>query len=196
MKKCGICEEVKSVDSFNKCKKGTLGLQGRCKECTALQAKIYGRTIPGLITRIYADQRKHSKTRGHEMPNYTKDFLHKWIVSQGNFNKLYNDWSASGYQKELKPSVDRIINSIPYFKDNIQLMSWGENRRKNDLEKILGIEKRSLKAVTMTSKTGVVREFFSMSEASRITKINMSCISEACSGGQKTAGNCTWDFKK
>lgn len=53
------------------------------------------------------------------------------------FNKIYKRWIASGKEKYKKPSLDHIIpkakggtNDI----ENLQFLSWFENRCKNDME--------------------------------------------------------------
>jgi hypothetical protein len=52
---------------------------------------------------------------------------------KNNFYELYNNWIDSGYKKSDKPSVDRIDDYKGYSFDNIQLMTWKENNKKNTL---------------------------------------------------------------
>lgn len=53
-----------------------------------------------------------------------------------NYNKLYDSWLKFGKIKYLKPSIDHIV---PVSKgggnnlDNLQFLSWFENRCKNDI---------------------------------------------------------------
>lgn len=90
------------------------------------QAK-YWKTIKGIVTMMYSMQKKSSRERGHEPPQYTKQEFHNWLISQPNFNKLYNNWIESNYNKWLKPSADRIENDKGYSFSNIRLMTWKEN---------------------------------------------------------------------
>ena len=91
------------------------------------EVKAYSRTIKGLIVRIYLSQKGSSKERGHNPPTYSKEELHVWMTSQSNFKELYDNWIVSGHETDLRPSVDRLINSKGYSFDNIQLMTWREN---------------------------------------------------------------------
>ncbi len=57
-----------------------------------------------------------------------------WNCDQ--FNKVYNKWLENGKSKWMKPSVDHIIPSSiggTYDLDNLQFLSWFENRAKNDM---------------------------------------------------------------
>ena len=92
-----------------------------------IKDKAYKRTIDGLISRIYYSQKGSSKRREHNPPTYSKEQLHVWMTSQVNFNNLYINWVASGYKKDLVPSVDRLDDYKGYSFDNIQLMTWREN---------------------------------------------------------------------
>lgn len=63
--------------------------------------------------------------------NYLDKF---WNCEQ--FNKIYNKWLYSGKSKWLKPSIDHIIPSSiggNYDLDNLQFLSWFENRAKIDM---------------------------------------------------------------
>ena len=64
-----------------------------------------------------------------------KDYIENFY-NDNQFNMIYNTWIASGKVKYKKPSVDHVIpksrggsNSL----DNLQFLSWFENRCKNDM---------------------------------------------------------------
>lgn len=64
-----------------------------------------------------------------------KKYLIKFY-NDSQFNSIYKEWCLSGYEKYKKPSVDHIvpkskggINDL----DNLQFLSWFENRCKNDM---------------------------------------------------------------
>lgn len=58
------------------------------------------------------------------------------FYSNKQFNSIYNKWCLSGYEKYKKPSLDHIV---PKAKggtndlNNLQFLSWFENRCKNDM---------------------------------------------------------------
>ena len=52
------------------------------------------------------------------------------------FNEMYNYWIKNGKEKNLKPSLDHIIPISQGGKscfDNFQILTWFENRCKNDM---------------------------------------------------------------
>ena len=64
-----------------------------------------------------------------------KSYISKFYYD-GQFNKVYERWINSGKEKYKKPSLDHIVpkakggtNGI----DNLQFLSWFENRCKNDM---------------------------------------------------------------
>lgn len=64
-----------------------------------------------------------------------KKFIEKFYWEK-NFNDIYDTWLQNNKNKYLKPSIDHIIplsrggsRSI----DNMQILTWSENRAKNDM---------------------------------------------------------------
>lgn len=196
-KKCIKCNETKSIDEYYKDKSTKDGLKCDCKDCYNIRTKEYCRTIPGLITHIYRGQRSSSKKRNMDMPNYSKVEFKNWILKQPNFEALFKSWVDSGYEKNLTPSVDRPDDYKPYTLDNIQLMTWGENRNKNYKDRKSGVNKKALKAVTSYNETTKdIIEYYSISEASRRTRAKVSNIINCCKGTRKTAGGFKWKYKE
>ena len=138
------------------------------------------------IRSIYRSQKFHSKKRGHSAPNYTKDDLIKWCLSQPLFRKLYREWRRNNYNRWFAPSCDRINDSKPYTLDNLQLMTWKEN---------------SLKAVSKEvcqySKEGDLLETYSSTrEAQKQTGVHHQNISTCCRGKRlKSAGGYKWQYQ-
>ena len=64
------------------------------------------------------------------MPDYDRKWLTAWLISRDNFKDMHTKWIESNMESSLKPSVDRINPLKPYTKDNIQLVTWGENDKK------------------------------------------------------------------
>jgi hypothetical protein len=110
--------------------------------------KKWGRTVKGLLSTIYSMQKVRSETRGHPLPSYTKTEFDVWFLKQPNFYRIYRNWVYSRYDKDLKPSVDRIDNSKPYTLNNIQLMTWGENNNKSVIDFCVSTRKSNTSGVT------------------------------------------------
>ena len=127
MKSCNICNIAKPIEEFA-IKRGKPSCS--CRKCVSKRAMEYKRSRKGLTTKIYAHQRSHSKSRGHDMPTYTNSELYDWLISQSNFEELYTKWVASGYEQYIQPSINRLEDSKGYSFDNIELITWGANMSK------------------------------------------------------------------
>lgn len=139
------------------------------------------KTKKGIIECIYWNQRRTSRDRGYDLPNYTLHKLVEWVFSQPNFNKIFDNWVESGYEKRLVPSIDRIDPYKSYTFDNIQLMTWEEHLEKDMSDIISGDNRKPLKAViSVNIETGEEIEYYSASEAQRQTGIQQSNIIAAC----------------
>lgn len=159
----------------------------------------YNKTFKGLVSKIYSHQKDNSYKRGHSQPSYTKKELMDWIISQETFYKLYFIWVESDHSVELKPSVDRIDDNIGYTMENIQLMTWDDNREKayQSLRDGLVLRvKHKYRPVVKYSDDGyVLSEFSSIQEASRETGIYNGSITKVCKGERKLAGGFIWKYK-
>jgi len=193
LKRCTICDTKKSLDSFNKDMPGLFKLESRCRECKL----AYSRTIEGLLSQIHGDQRASSKRRKHPMPNYAREELSVWMHENG-LEALYKDWVASGYEKDKKPSTDRIDSLKPYTFDNLELVTWEENKRRADEDRKNGVgtNGKICKPVYQYTLEGdLVAEYRSTAEAERVTGIINSGISKVANGKGNTAGGFTWKYK-
>jgi len=196
MNKCNKCKIEKELTEFYKDKGLYNNLPYVCKKCTNARIKKYRRTKKGLITNIYSQQKSSSKKRNHELPNYTKQELKEWMVSQPNFKTLYNNWVKSGYKKVFKPSCDRLNDYKSYALDNIQLVTWKQNNDKGYLDRKNGKNNKDSKAVLQFTKEGkFIKEHYSMRQAMRETGVNNNRISKCCNDIYKTAGAFIWKYK-
>jgi len=129
-KHCSSCKQLKPLTDFHNDNDRRDGKTNWCKLCNKKRYLKYCRTKKGLINQIYNNQIGTSKKRNHYPPDYTQEMLKEWIISQSNFDQLYKDWVASDYDTSLRPSPDQLDDSEPYTFDNLQLMTWGENKQK------------------------------------------------------------------
>lgn len=162
----------------------------------------YQKTKKGLVSKIYAKQRTASKMRNHLMPDYNLIDLRKWVFSQPNFGKLYDNWVKSNYNKWLVPSYDRLKDCNPYTLNNLRLVTWQKNRDKQakyirkGILKHNGLLNGGHKAVLQLDLKGkFIEEYISQSEAKRKTGIHQSNIHKVCNGLRKTAGKYIWKYK-
>ena len=196
MKICKKCGEEKSLALFY-VDRSRVNVQPRhiCKECDNKENALYRKSIEGIITQAYSHQKECSKTRGHIPPTYTRNELRDWILAQPNFMPLYTAWVDSGYVKNLKPSIDRLNDAVGYTFDNIQLVAFGENTRKQ-YDKILSGEKvnfhRKVNQYTLEGK--FIQTFNSAREAKRVLDKKGIAITGCCLGTHPTAGGFYWRY--
>lgn len=172
-RRCKYCGEDKESSDFYASNKS------RCKECCKKASKeadqfAHDSSEKGVIRVLYKAQRCNSKQRGHEPPAYTKQEFKEWLYANG-FKELYDAWVASGYDKWLKPSCDRIDDYKGYSLDNIRLTTWKANKDKQT-EDILSHRSTSGERCKTTQRIdasgNVLKEWVSLNAARRETGIS------------------------
>ena len=56
--------------------------------------------------------------------------FHLRFLNDNKFKRLFNEWVNSRYNKQLKPSLDRIDSLLGYTTRNTKMLTWAENRYK------------------------------------------------------------------
>lgn len=194
-KKCTKCGEVKSLNDFYKRKKAGDGVCCACKPCSEESLNNYRRTKKGLLGKIHSAQRQSSKRRGHTPPEYTLNQFRERYINDETFNKLFNEWVESGYEKMLSPSFDRLYDSKGYSFDNLNAwMAWKDNDSKARLKsKNGGFKNFNLNPVIGTYiETGEEFSFISKGEAERKTGVFKQSISKNIKGLSSHAGGYIW----
>ena len=196
-KKCSKCGELKELGAFNKNKALTDGLTSHCKSCAIIIAHKYRHTKKGLVTKIYGHQKDCSKKREMNLPSYSKQELTSWLFSQDLFHELYDDWKASGYKKAVVPSVNRLDDYKSYTLDNINLMTWQENKERGRNDRLNGVNNKASKAVLQFSIGGeFIKEYHSISQATRELRNRCNHICECCKGILNSSGGYKWQYKE
>lgn len=172
--KCGI---EKPLTEYYKHKRMTDGHLNKCKECNKSDVKVnlirvgngYDFSEKGVVRIIYKTQKRNQIKRGFGELPYSKAELSTWLYNN-NFKALYDSWVASGNNKDLKPSVDRIDDFKGYSFDNIRLTTWKVNREKQyqDMLTGTGTSGAKCKAVLKSDKSGkVLKRYISYRSAGR-----------------------------
>ena len=194
-KKCnGECGKKKPISEFYENKQTKDGFFSSCKGCVSKQKMATRKTKRGLLAKIYDGQNLTSKRRGDPPPSYSFDWLFEWAMAQRLYHNLFKFYVDSGYDKWLKPSVDRINDYDYYHEGNIQLTTWRENHNKCRANQLDGINnKTNIKTYQCFPNGDVFMEYHSVRSAERKTGIAASNICAAIKGTrQKTAGGYIW----
>lgn len=142
----------------------------------------FRKTKRGLVTNLY------SKMKARKSVSISLKQLHQFADCK-KFTRLFNEWVKSGYCKQLKPSIDRISNKKDYDIDNIQWLTWSENRYKQSMER------RCRKGpVVQLIGTKVVATYSSQREAVMKTGLSQGNISAVMNGTRKTTGGYIFRF--
>ena len=166
-----------------------------CKECGNEKVKKYQKTKNGLITILFNAQNSRIKQYYKVKQDYNREWFMKWCLSQDIFHSLYDSWVDSEYNRDLKPSIDRIDDNYSYLKNNIQIVTWKENRDKayKDIKELRN--KKLHKPIRQFELDGTfVREFFNLAEIHRSFGIKHSHISSVCKGSRKKALGFKWSY--
>lgn len=195
VKHCTKCEKTKATNLFSKNRASKDGFQYWCKDCVIKDS----RTIRGVIRKIYSRQRQSCRDRLHDLPTYTRRELEAWVSAQPLFFSLYREWVKSGFKKDLAPSIDRKNDYESYTFDNIQIMSWEENRIKSyTCEKTLRNREKqgvSRKTTFQFSLDGVlIEEFLSTQQACKATGVSARNIASCCRRELLSAGGFLWSY--
>ncbi len=104
--------------------------------------KRYERTKKGKLMRLYRNMQsrihgvqkaKHHLYEGKSL--LPKDDFYSWAISCDEFHRLFKEWVASGYDRKLTPSVDRIDSSQGYEIENMEWVTHSENSRRGGMAK-------------------------------------------------------------
>ncbi|MEE8299485.1 MAG: hypothetical protein V3R67_08925 [Thermodesulfobacteriota bacterium] len=124
----------------------------------------------------------------------TVDFDLSWLhefAKCKKFDRLFSEWEKSGYRKEFKPSIDRILNSKGYEKKNVQWLTWSENRYKQTMER------RCRKGpVIQMQGDKVIKRYKSQRYAVMETGLSQSNMSSCLNGKRVTCGGYNWVFER
>ncbi len=137
----------------------------------------FRKTKKGLLTNLY------HKMKSRHAVEFTLSNFHDMFLETKIFDRLFNEWVISNYDKRKKPSIDRINNKYPYLVKNIHMITWGENRFKQTMER------RSRKGVVLQySGEILVATYKSQKEAALKTGYSQSNISMVLNGKRNHCG--------
>lgn len=138
----------------------------------------YRKTPKGVLTNMYGRMKQR-----HEV-HFTLQEFHQRFLNNKEFIILYDNWVKSGFNTKLIPSLDRTDCRLPYTESNTKMMTWEQNRIKQDKvdRKLVG-----WKPAVLQIKDGkVINRFNSQKHAVRELGFNQSNLSDTLNGKRKS----------
>lgn len=152
----------------------------------------YRLTPKGVLTNIYHKMIERSTKKNINPPDYSLREFHEMFLNHSEFNRIYTNWIACGCQYYDKPSIDRKNPDKGYTRDNIQIMTWRENRIKGDKENA----QRFTTAIVMFDLNGnKIKDFESIKSAVIETKLSQGSIVMCCQNKRKSTGGYTFKYR-
>ena len=149
IKKCIRCGNEYPIDEFRKQKETKDGHANQCRLCLNEIQRIkrksdgnsitrrYEKTPKGFLMREYRNMQSRvlgvQKQKAHLYLGLTllnRDLFYEWANNQLQFHALFDIWTASGYDRKLTPTVDRIDSSKGYELSNMEWVTHSENSRR------------------------------------------------------------------
>jgi hypothetical protein len=194
MKICRRCKKDLKLSDFHNNKRCKDGLSEWCKGCAKWNKTRYDRSKIGILTRFYDSQKQNSKNRNHPPPPYSKDEFGDWLFNNPDFNRIFENWKRSGYNKWLKPSVDRIDDYRGYTFDNIRVVTWEFNFNDSLRKRKDGTNNKTNKAVNrLSADKKFICSYHSFKQAERETGVFHQNIRRAIEMDIK-AGGFYWEI--
>ncbi|PTE36166.1 hypothetical protein BUZ00_05960, partial [Staphylococcus gallinarum] len=126
-----------------------------------------------------------------ELPFTLKDFVDKYSKHY-DFVRLFENYKNNNFDKLYAPSVDRINPKLGYFYENMQFISWKENKDKGFIERKLT---KSIPVNMFDYKTGeFLMTFSSAHEASRYIGAQQSNIVKNLKGIRNRVKNYNFEY--
>jgi hypothetical protein len=145
-KQCSKCSEVKPLDMFPQgaiCRPCRMADQRqRRRENGNAETRRYEKTKSGFLMRAYRNMK--SRVTGVQAAKFhlycgkqllPKEIFYEWASDHEVFHALFDAWEASGYDRKLTPTVDRIDPDEGYRLKNMEWVTHSENSRRGAVSK-------------------------------------------------------------
>jgi len=194
-KQCTGCKKDLPITEFGLLAKAPY-IRAACNGCRSEDTRLLQRSLKGCIGKMYSHQKQSSKRRGHQEPLYSLRELEVFLLNSEEYIKLHAQWADSGYMKGLKPSCDRLDDYKPYSFDNIRVVTWDENNRKYQSDRVVGVNnKQNMAVVSLDSNNIFVTEYFSIRQAARMINVPAANIQRCCVVKHRRAKGFFWRYK-
>jgi hypothetical protein len=105
--------------------------------------KLYEKTKAGFLMRLYRNMQSRvrgiQKAKAHLYEHISalpaREEFYAWADAQTRFHELFADYCASGFDRKLAPSADRVDSQKGYEFDNLEWVTMSENSRRGALSR-------------------------------------------------------------
>lgn len=151
----------------------------------------YRKTPKGLLTNLYHKMKERNIKKGFGKLPFSLTEFHKLYIESDIYLLIFNNWAENGYAFYKRPSIDRKNPNMGYELNNIQMMTWEENRRKGDKE-----NSRHTTSVVMCDFDGnIIKEFESIKLAVEATGLSQGNIIMCCQGKRRHTGGYVFKYR-
>lgn len=178
MKICTKCHITKDLNSFHK--NGKYGFYSICKDCKNTHKNLYRKEYPWRKTLSALKQR----CKNMDDPRYGGKGI-KALISEEEIKEL---WFRDKAYNLKEPSIDRLDSDGHYEFGNCRFIELKENTFRMNKARIKPILQYDLEG-------NFIKEWESISEASKFYNTNKGNISNNAIGRCKSSGNYIWRYK-
>lgn len=170
----------------------TKDLNYQSKDYNNEYRRRYRKTPTGYLNNLYHGMNERNKANGFgKLPFTAKEFSDKYSKHY-DYLKLFEEYKNKDFKKDYAPSIDRINPKLGYFYENMQFISWKDNKEKSYQERKFT---KSAPIDMYEFKTGkFLMSFGSVSDAAKYTKLQQSNITKNLKGLRNRVGSYTFKY--
>lgn len=134
------------------------------------------------MLKFYTDKDGYLRVRLYKNGKSVYKGVHKWIAE--TFISNPNNYVEVNHKNEIK--TDNNVENLQWC-NNLYNINYGTGKERSAL-------KRSKKVLQYDLEGNFIKEYISLSEASRQNNINVSNICNVCNGKRKQANGYIWKY--
>ncbi len=158
--------------------------------------KEYYRSKEGVVRMAYGNMRSHSTRKGFKAPDFLFNDLLAFALKRAIFHELYALWSID-YDIELKPSFDNLAPGTPYSLDNLEIVTFNENKRRGGNKEYKPKQFMASKVVYQFTLEGTfIKGHLGLLTAADAVGASKSAIANCVTGKSKSSFGFIWTYTK
>ncbi len=156
------------------------------------------RLISDQINRMFSGVQARQRSKHASELDFTFTEFVLWLGTQ-SFEELFSNYLLSGESKDLVPSVDRIDDRYGYSFDNMQLLTWSDNRcKRREQEKLAIVTQNGIwnRLVHQYTIDGIyIATYKTCRIAANTVDGNKDAISACAGGNRRHSAGYQWSYK-